>query len=98
MTSPPVDWKQLCAELVEAWQKGNDIVGPMNRARTTLAQPEPADLSGVSWPDPGPITARARVDGKWYLLDTQPEPEPEPEREAGELAEDLQLEDELDDD
>jgi hypothetical protein len=41
-----------------------------------LAQPEPADLSGVSWPDSGPITARAVfADGKCYLLDTQPEPE-----------------------
>jgi hypothetical protein len=43
-----------------------------------LAQPEPADLSGVSWPDSGPITARAVfADGTCYLLDTQPEPEPE---------------------
>jgi hypothetical protein len=41
-----------------------------------LAQPEPADLSGVSWPDPGPITARAVfADGECYLLDTQPGPE-----------------------
>jgi hypothetical protein len=50
------------------------------KAVLALAQPEPADLSGVSWPDSGPITARAVfADGTCYLLDTQPEPEPEPE-------------------
>jgi hypothetical protein len=43
------------------------------KAVLALAQPEPADLSGVSWPDPGPITARVVfADGKCYLLDTQP--------------------------
>jgi hypothetical protein len=45
-----------------------------NEANAPLAPPEPADLSGVSWPDPGPITARAVfANGKCYLLDTQPE-------------------------
>jgi hypothetical protein len=68
-----------------------------NETNAPLAQPEPADLSGVSWPDSGPITARAVfADGKCYLLDTQPEPEPE--KEVAELVEGLQLEDELDDD
>lgn len=36
------DWKALCAELVNSWAEGLDIVGPMHRARTALAEPEPA--------------------------------------------------------
>ena len=38
------DFRALCAELVDAWLKGDDIVGAMNRARATLADepPEPA--------------------------------------------------------
>jgi len=31
------DYKALCAELVAAWKKGDDIVGAMNRARAALA-------------------------------------------------------------
>jgi hypothetical protein len=31
------DFRALCAELVDAWLKGDDIVGAMNRARATLA-------------------------------------------------------------
>lgn len=34
-------FRALCAELVDAWLKGDDIVGAMNRARATLAD-EPA--------------------------------------------------------
>jgi hypothetical protein len=38
------DFRALCAELVDAWLKGDDIVGAMNRARAALADepPEPA--------------------------------------------------------
>jgi hypothetical protein len=36
MTTP--DYKALCAELVAAWEKGDDIVGAMNRARSALAE------------------------------------------------------------
>jgi len=37
-------FRALCAELVDAWLKGDDIVGAMNRARAALADepPEPA--------------------------------------------------------
>jgi hypothetical protein len=39
MTTP--DFRTLCAELLQAWQFGDDIAGPMNRARTALkAEPE----------------------------------------------------------
>jgi hypothetical protein len=37
----PTNWRALCAELVGAWIKGDDIAGPMVRARYELAQPEP---------------------------------------------------------
>jgi hypothetical protein len=81
----PTDWKALCAELLSLLDgiamRDPEMDGGMlrHRARAALAQPEPADLSGVSWPDPGPITARAVfVNGKCYLLDTEPEPEPVP--------------------
>ena len=32
-------FRAMCAELLAAWQKGDDIFGPMNRARALLAQP-----------------------------------------------------------
>ena len=35
------DWKALCAELVDSWTEGLNIVGPMHRARALLSQPEP---------------------------------------------------------
>jgi hypothetical protein len=35
------DYRALSAELLTAWQVGDDIAGPMNRARRLLAQPEP---------------------------------------------------------
>jgi hypothetical protein len=35
------DFRALCAELVAAWLKGDDIFGPMARARLALAQPKP---------------------------------------------------------
>jgi hypothetical protein len=39
MTTP--DFRALCVELLQAWQLGDDIAGPMNRARTALkAEPE----------------------------------------------------------
>ena len=31
------DFRALCAEMLRAWEKGDDIVGPMNRARAALA-------------------------------------------------------------
>jgi hypothetical protein len=37
----PTNWRALCAELVGAWIKGDDIAGPMVRARYELARPEP---------------------------------------------------------
>jgi hypothetical protein len=39
------DFRALCAELLRAWQFGDDIAGPMNRARAELAKPEPAELT-----------------------------------------------------
>ena len=33
-------FRALCAELVDAWLKGDDIVGAMNRARAALAERE----------------------------------------------------------
>ena len=34
------DWKALCAELVNSWTEGLNIVGPMHHARALLDQPE----------------------------------------------------------
>jgi hypothetical protein len=75
LTSPPApartgsnamtntDFRALCAELLAAWQKGDDIFGPMNRARALLAEPEAegAPLSlvtncHISGPAPKPFT------------------------------------------
>ena len=39
------NYRALCAEMLNAWQVGNDIAGPMNRARAALAQPEPVALT-----------------------------------------------------
>jgi hypothetical protein len=44
MTTP--DYKALCAEMLAAWEKGDDIVGAMNRARTALAQPGDCNYPG----------------------------------------------------
>lgn len=56
------DYRALCAELLAAWQKGDDIVGPMNRARALLGQPEPGGPTNdglvealkrlLMWPQP----------------------------------------------
>jgi hypothetical protein len=35
------NYRALCTELLRAWQFGDDIAGPMNRARAELAKPEP---------------------------------------------------------
>ena len=35
------NWKALCAELVNSWAEGLNIVGPMHHARALLDQPEP---------------------------------------------------------
>jgi hypothetical protein len=35
------DFRALCAEMLDGWTKGNDIFGPMQRARVALAQPKP---------------------------------------------------------
>ena len=45
------DYRALCAEMLNAWQVGNDIAGPMNRARRLLAQPEPVapTVIGPEW-------------------------------------------------
>ena len=52
MTTP--DFRTLCAELLQAWQFGDDIAGPMNRACTALkAEPE-----GES----------PRPDGDWFAV------------------------------
>ena len=50
--SNPTDWRALCAELLYAWRVGDDIAGPMNRAATALAQPEPfiVTVKGLNWP------------------------------------------------
>ena len=34
-------YRAMCAELVAAWQKGDDIVGAINRARALLDKQEP---------------------------------------------------------
>jgi hypothetical protein len=36
MTTP--DFRALCAQMLAAWDKGDDIVGAMNRARAALAE------------------------------------------------------------
>jgi hypothetical protein len=35
---PSVDFRALCAELVQAWEEGFDVAGPMQRARAILAR------------------------------------------------------------
>jgi hypothetical protein len=66
MTTP--DFRALCAELLQAWQFGDDIAGPMNRARAALeAEPEgegPSetdlyDLAEMFNGDPVPAMRRA---------------------------------------
>jgi hypothetical protein len=49
------DFRALCAELLDAWAKGVDISGPMQRAHAALAQPEPQG------PTEEEIEAAARV-------------------------------------
>jgi len=39
---PSIDFHALCAELVQAWEAGFDVAGPMQRARAILAQQESA--------------------------------------------------------
>jgi hypothetical protein len=53
------NYRALCAEMLNAWQVGNDIAGPMNRARAALAQPEP---EGPVWAD---------IHYAWELLDAE---------------------------
>ena len=66
MTMP--GFRALCAELLQAWQFGDDIAGPMNRARAALkAEPEgegPSekdlyDLAAEFNGDPVPAMRRA---------------------------------------
>lgn len=38
MTQP--DFRALCAQMLAAWEQGDDIVGAMNRARAALAEGE----------------------------------------------------------
>jgi hypothetical protein len=46
MTTP--DFRALCAELLQAWQFGDDIAGPMSRADTALkAEPEGEGLNAA---------------------------------------------------
>jgi hypothetical protein len=49
VTDKPTDWRALCAELVDGWVEGCDIAGPMARARTALAQPEPEGDGLFHW-------------------------------------------------
>jgi hypothetical protein len=62
------DFRSLCAELLRAWQFGDDIAGPMNRARAELAKPEP-----VNPPMPVPGDAEGLAEVFWGRYD-QPEP------------------------
>jgi hypothetical protein len=45
---PSVDFRALCAELVQAWEEGNDLAGPMQRARAILARHALPDVAPVS--------------------------------------------------
>jgi hypothetical protein len=79
------DFRSLCAEMLTAWQVGDDIAGPMNRARRLLAQPEPVaptdDELMDLWLD-GMNTSEARgsfafaraVLAKWGNSDSLPQP------------------------
>ena len=67
------DWKALCAELVNSWTEGLNIVGPMHHARALLSQPEPEGLTdeeilslsekhGVSYTMPGGVVVNQYQD------------------------------------
>ena len=66
MTTP--DFRALCAELLQAWQFGDDIAGPMNRARAALkvepggegpSEKDLYDLAEMFNGDPVPAMRRA---------------------------------------
>jgi hypothetical protein len=59
MTTP--DYKALCAEMLAAWEKGDDIVGAMNRARLALAEGAGA----------GPTDDSIETDFRVWFADTQ---------------------------
>jgi hypothetical protein len=79
MSTP--DFRALCAELLQAWQLGDDIAGPMNRARLELDKPEgegPSekdlyDLAAEFNGDPVPAMRRALE-----VWGNPPAPEPGP--------------------
>ena len=60
----PTDWRALCAELVDGWVEGRDMVGPIARARTLPSQPEPETV-GVS--DEAEISEDAKSVIPWLL-------------------------------
>jgi hypothetical protein len=63
------DYRALCAELLHAWRVGDDIAGPVNRARTALAQPEPEGVTDEEIDDwhsrCADLTRRGAADHHW---------------------------------
>ena len=62
------DFRALCAELIRAWQFGDDIAGPMNRARAELARPEPVAPTDEELPMPAAIRDMPEQQQRWYAL------------------------------
>jgi hypothetical protein len=82
MTMP--DFRALCAELLQAWQFGDDIAGPMNRASTALktrpqgegpSEKDLYDLAAEFNGDPVPAMRRALEVWGGGNLATPPSPE-----------------------
>jgi hypothetical protein len=55
------DFRALCADLLQAWQLGDDIAGPMNRARLELDKPE-GEGPSLQWTDNMPPSEACRYD------------------------------------
>jgi hypothetical protein len=87
-------YRALCAELLRAWQFGDDIAGPMNRARAELAKPEPMpptawmyqgepDFDGNHWRENWKITLDEKLarymSGKKEPIPLWCRPTPQPE-------------------
>ena len=49
---PSVDFRALCAELVQAWEAGFDVAGPMQRARAILARQRQIEATPLAQQEP----------------------------------------------
>ena len=49
---PSVDFRALCAELVQAWEAGFDVAGPMQRARAILALQRQIEATPLAQQEP----------------------------------------------